>query len=76
MSFILFGIALFLNVYLVLRKFKSNRTFDATLDALLLVAVIVFFKGSTELLLVGTVGSMLISLYLTVFPFKVSHANA
>lgn len=64
------GIALAFNILVVLWKFTHNRVGNAIIDGILLAIVAMLFSSSTALLIIGTIGSALVSLYLLVFPVK------
>lgn len=60
-------IATVLNIVLLLTKFKHKRYIDAMLDSTLLLGVMILFKGSEMMLLVGIFSSLVISIYLWFF---------
>jgi len=70
MEFVIMGIALAFNILVVLWKFTYNRVGNAMVDGALLIAVAILFSSSTALLIIGTIGSALVSLYLLMFPIK------
>ena len=70
MEFIVMGIALAFNILVVLWKFTHNRVGNAMVDGALLIAVAMLFSSSTALLIIGTIGSALVSLYLLIFPIQ------
>lgn len=70
MEYILIGITVFFNIAIIMWKFERNRYADASLDTALLVLVALLFSGSYGALVVGTVASALVSLYLLVSPPK------
>ena len=72
MEYILIGFAVFFNIAVILWKFERARYADATLDAALLIAVAFVFSGSYGALVVGTVASALVSIYLLISPPKLS----
>lgn len=72
MDLILVGIAVAFNILVVLWKLQNERLLDGVIDGLLLATVAVVFSGSTAALIIGTVGSALVSLYLLFKPIKVS----
>ena len=80
MEFILIGVATFFNIAVVKWKFDSGRTADACLDAILLVLVAFLFSGSYAALVVGSIASALVSIYLYFSPPKLpkrkSNANS
>jgi predicted branched-subunit amino acid permease len=66
------GVALIvaLNIIIVLWKFKRGRTLDGMIDSLLLFAVAYLFSISTNALIIGSIGSFIVSLYLLISPPK------
>lgn len=68
MEFILVGVAVFFNIAFIKWKIDRARHADALLDSALLVAVAILFSGSYGALVVGTIASALISLYLYFSP--------
>ena len=72
MEFILVGVAVFFNIAFIKWKFDRKRYADVTLDLILLVLVAILFSGSYAALVVGSVASALVSLYLYVSPPKLS----
>lgn len=68
MEYILIGITVFFNIAIILWKFEKHRYADASLDATLLVLVALIFSGSYGALVVGTVASALVSIYLLISP--------
>lgn len=70
MEYLIIGIAVFFNIAIIKWKFDKGRTTDASVDATLLVLVTVVFSGSYGALVVGTIASALISLYLLISPPK------
>ena len=72
MEFLIVGIAVFFNIAFIKWKFDRKRYADATLDLILLVLVAILFSGSYAALVVGSVASALVSLYLYVSPPKLS----
>lgn len=70
MEFILVGILVFFNLVFVIWKFERGRYADASLDTFLLILVAIFFSGSYGALVVGTIASALVSLYLFISPPK------
>lgn len=69
------AIALAFNLIIIKYKFEKGRNLDATLDTLSLLALAYVFSGSTQSLMVATIASAIISLYLLVFPPKFSQNN-
>jgi len=70
MEYILIGITVFFNIAIILWKFEKHRYLDALLDTTLLVLVALLFSSSYGALVVGTVASALVSLYLLISPPK------
>lgn len=70
MEFVIIGIAVFFNIAVIKWKYDKARYGDATLDFTCLVAVSILFSGSYAALVVGTIASALVSLYLLVSPPK------
>lgn len=68
LEFIVIGIAVFFNIAVVKWKFDHKRYTDAIVDGTLLVAVTMVFSGSYGALVVGTIASALVSLYLLISP--------
>ena len=61
-------IASFLNIVLLIIKFKRKRWMDAGLDLGLLVIVFMVLKGSEDMLLIGIYTSLGVSIYLWISP--------
>lgn len=59
-----------LNIIVVLWKYQRGRVSDAFIDGGLLVLVAITFTGSLGALTIGTIGSAVVSIYLTVSPVK------
>lgn len=70
MEFLLIGIAVFFNIAVIKWKFDKARYLDGILDTALLIAIAIVFGNSYGALVVGTVASALVSLYLLVSPPK------
>ena len=68
MEFILIGLAVAANIIFILFKYERKRYSDATLDFVLLIAVTIIFSGSYGALVVGTIASLVISIYLYANP--------
>ncbi len=76
MELTILGIALALNLLIVIWKFQHSRVMDAIVDSTLLVLVASVFSGSTATLIIGTIGSLLVSIYLLISPVKVNYGTA
>ena len=70
MEFLIIGIALFFNIAFLKWKIERKRYADATLDFTCLVIVAMLFSGSYGALVIGTVASALVSIYLLISPPK------
>lgn len=68
MEFLLIGLAVAANIIFILFKYERKRYPDATLDFILLIVVTVIFSGSYGALVVGTIASLVISIYLYAHP--------
>jgi hypothetical protein len=68
MEFLLIGLATAINVIIVKMKFERKRWEDATFDLGLLILITIVFGGSYAGLVVGTIASMVISIYLYASP--------
>lgn len=76
MEIIAIGIAVAFNILIVLWKYQHGRILDATVDGTLLVLVAIVFSGSTAALIIGTIGSAIVSIYLLFSPIKLASAKA
>jgi len=72
MEFLIIGIALFFNIAFLKWKIERKRYADATLDFTCLVIVAILFSGSYGALVVGTIGSAMLSIYLYFSPPRLS----
>jgi hypothetical protein len=70
MEFLIIGIAVALNIIVIKMKFDRKRIEDGIFDSLLLATITVVFGGSFAGLVVGTIASFFISLYLLASPPK------
>lgn len=77
MDLIIIGLAVAANLIIVLRKAQNGQYLNALIDGTLLGLVAVFFSVSTAALIIGTIGSLVVSLYLIKYPFVIRkpHAN-
>ena len=64
----LIGLAVAANIIFILVKYKQHRFADATLDFILLGVVTLVFSGSYGALVVGTIASVVVSIYLYFSP--------
>lgn len=70
MEYLIVGICVFLNIAFIKWKFDKARYSDALLDTTLLVGVMYLFSGSYGALVIGTVASAMISVFLFFSPPK------
>lgn len=70
MELFIIGIVVALNIVIILNKFKLGRVEDGIFDTFLLLVVTIVFMGSYAGLVVATVASLLISIYLWASPPK------
>lgn len=70
---ILIGLAVSFNFLVILKKYKNHRWFNATVDMLLLGVICIVFSGSFNALVVGTIGSAVISIYLWFSPITMKN---
>lgn len=64
MEYIFIGIIVAFNIIIIKAKFEAKRHEDGIFDSILLVLITMVFGGSFGGLVVGTIASMVISLYL------------
>lgn len=62
--------ALAFNVLIIKYKFEHNRFSDALLDGMVLFVLGMIFMGTIEGLKIATIASMIVSVYLLIFPPK------
>lgn len=72
MEFAIIGFAVFFNIAFIKWKFDRRRYLDACLDTFLMIVVMILFSGSYSALVVGTLASALVSIFLFISPPKVS----
>lgn len=70
MEFLIVGIAVAFNLLILIWKYQNGRPVDATVDATLLGLVTVVFSGSYGALVVGTVASAIVSIFLLIRPIQ------
>ena len=75
MDLIIIGLAVAANLIIVLRKAQAGQYLNALIDGTLLGLVAVFFSVSTAALIIGTIGSLVVSLYLIKYPFVMRGSN-
>ncbi len=67
---LIMGVALAFNFLIIKWKFEHHRTTDAFLDTGLLILIGIVFSSTITGLMIGTIASAIISLYLLAFPPK------
>ena len=67
---IVMGIAVAFNLIIIKWKIEHERYSDALLDGIVLVLLGIIFAGTISGLMVGTVASAIVSLYLMIVPPK------
>jgi hypothetical protein len=72
MEVIILGLVTAANIIFILFKYEKARYADATMDLFLLVVVGIVFGGSYAGLVVGTIASLVISVYLYIKPPKLT----
>lgn len=70
MEFAVIGIAVAFNFLIIKHKFEKQRYADGTLDVILLAVISLLFAGSFGGLVVATIASAIISLFLLFYPPK------
>ena len=70
MEFIVIGLAVAFNCMIIKVKFERERTADGFLDTALLVLITIVFNGTYGALVVGTIASAFISVFLLLQPPK------
>ena len=70
MEFLLIGIATSFNLLVIKWKLEHSRFEDASLDATILFVLTAVFSGSTGGLIIATISSFIVSIYLLASPPK------
>lgn len=73
MEFLIIGLAAAFNIIVIKAKFERGRTADAIMDAAGLLFVTIVFSGSYGALVVGTIASAVFSIYLMIYPPKITN---
>jgi hypothetical protein len=68
MEILVMGVALAFNILVILWKLDNDQKLNAILDGLILVLLTIVFGGSTAALMIGTIASLIISIYLFLNP--------
>jgi len=69
-SFLIIGLVVCVNIIFLLYKFEKKRYVDGITDTVLLLIVGAVFSNSEGALIIGSIASMFISMYLYVKPPK------
>ena len=76
MELFIIGVAVALNLLIVIWKFQASKYIDAAIDGSLLILVALVFSGSPAALIIGTIGSLIVSIYLIFKPMSKSHVKS
>ena len=68
--FTLIGFAVAFNILIVIWKLTNDRVFDGIIDGALLCLVAMVFSGTQGALVIGAIGSMVVSIYLLIRPLR------
>jgi hypothetical protein len=68
MEILIMGVALAFNILVILWKMDNDQKLNAILDGIILVLLTIVFGGSTAALMIGTIASLIISIYLFLNP--------
>jgi hypothetical protein len=69
-TIVIAGVAVAANLLVIHQKIKRERYSDAALDGFLLVMIAIVFSGTISGLMIGTVASSIVSIYLWFSPPK------
>jgi len=69
-EFAIIGIVTAFNILIILWKFNRGQNFNAFVDAALLVLVAIVFSGTYAALVVGSIASAIVSLWLCFVPLR------
>jgi len=72
MEFLIIGVVVAFNMLVIYIKVKAKRFADAVLDFLMLLVLSFIFGGTYSGLVVATVASFIISIYLFISPPKIN----
>ena len=67
---VIIGFVVAFNIIIIKHKFEKGRLEDGILDSSVLVALSYIFKGTVSGLLIATVASAVVSIYLWYYPPK------
>ena len=70
--YLVMGIAAAFNILIIKWKLENSRIGDASLDAAILILLSLVFGGTLGGMVIATVSSAIVSMYLLVFPPKFS----
>jgi len=64
LGFIVLGLAVSFNFIVIIRKYRLHRYFDSFLDCTIFTIICFLFSGTYSALVLGTIASMFVSIYL------------
>lgn len=70
MEFAIIGVVTAFNILIILWKFNRGQNLNALVDAALLVLVAIVFSGTYAALVVGSIASAIVSLWLCFVPLR------
>lgn len=70
MEFLILGLVVAINFVIIMNKFKKSRYEDAIFDCGIFAIIMLMFSGSYAGLIVGSIASLFISIYLYASPPK------
>ena len=76
MELLILGVAVAFNLLIVLWKLQNGRVLDGIVDGTLLALVAAVFSVSTAALIIGTIGSLFVSIYLLFKPVGGRYATS
>lgn len=69
-ALLVIGVCVFFNFAIIISKFKRKRYLDATIDLITFVCISSLFNTGLYTLIIGTIASACLSIYLMIFPPK------
>lgn len=64
LGFLFLGLAVSFNFIVIIRKYRLKRYFDSFLDCSIFTIICFLFSGTFSALVLGTIASMFVSIYL------------
>lgn len=64
LGFLFLGLAVSFNFIIIIRKYRLRRYFDSFLDCSIFTIICFLFSGTFSALVLGTIASMFVSIYL------------